>query len=91
MLLVSYDISNDKKRNGFNKYIKKFGHRLQYSVYQIDNSDRILNNIMTSINNKFSKEFDETDSIMIFNLTERCEVIKYGYIAHEDTPLQLVY
>ena len=42
MIIVSYDIANDKKRAKFNRYIKKFGHMLRYSVYEIENSERIL-------------------------------------------------
>ena len=42
MIIISYDISNDRKRSKFSKYIKRFGHMLQYSVYEIDNSERIL-------------------------------------------------
>lgn len=41
MIIVSYDISNDKRRTKFSKYLMKFGHRIQYSVFEIDNSDRI--------------------------------------------------
>ncbi len=90
MIILSYDISDNKKRTRFNKYIRRFGHRLQFSVYEIENSNRILNNIITDIHNKFSKEFDETDSVYIFKLSASCEVLKYGYAAHEDEPLLLV-
>lgn len=90
MVLISYDIANDKKRTKFNKYIKKFGVRLQYSVYQITNSERILENIVNDINNKFAKSFDETDSIYIFNLSNSCKVLKYGYAKHEDSDLLIV-
>lgn len=51
MIIISYDISDDRKRSKFSKYIKHFGHMLQYSVYEIDNSERILNNIIADINN----------------------------------------
>ena len=44
-----------------NRYIRKFGHMLRYSVYEIENSERILNNIITDINNRWLKEFDQTD------------------------------
>ena len=84
MVIVSYDISDDKKRTKFSKYIQRFGHRLQYSVYEIENSDRILNNIITDIDNRFSKLFDETDSIYIFKLSNTCEVTRYGYAKHEE-------
>ena len=64
MIIISYDISSDKKRTKFNKYICKFGHRLQYSVYEIENSERILNNIVTDLNNKWLKQFDQTNKLM---------------------------
>ena len=42
MVIVSYDISNDKLRTSFAKYLSRFGHRIQYSVFEIDNSKRIV-------------------------------------------------
>ena len=90
MILISYDISNDKKRNKFSKYIKRFGHRLQYSVYEIENSDKILNNIITDIKNKFSKVFDQCDSVYIFKLNETCKIEKFGYAKNEDSDLLIV-
>lgn len=35
MVVVSYDISNDKLRTKFAKYLSRFGHRLQYSVFEM--------------------------------------------------------
>ena len=90
MVLVSYDISNNKKRAKFSKYIQKFGERLQYSVYQIENSERILENIIADLNNHFLKTFDESDSVYIFKLSASCEVFKYGYAKHEDDELLIV-
>jgi CRISPR-associated protein Cas2 len=90
MVLLSYDISDNKKRARFSKYIQKYGHRLQYSVYEIDNSSRILDNIIGSIENKFLKEFDETDSVYIFKLTGNCEVKKFGYVSHEDSDILII-
>lgn len=90
MILVSYDISDDKKRRRFSKYLEKFGFRLQYSVFQIENSDRILNNIFADIENKFEKSFDQTDSIYIFKLNEKCEVMKFGYARNEDLEMIII-
>ena len=59
MVIVSYDISDDKLRTKFSKYLSKFGHRLQYSVFEIDNSNRILDNIVTDIKNRFEKCFTQ--------------------------------
>ena len=56
MILISYDIQNDKLRTKFAKYIKKYGYRLQYSVFEITNSKNILKNIMCEITDMFEKE-----------------------------------
>ena len=90
MIIISYDISNDKKRTKFNKYICKFGHRLQYSVYEIENSERILSNIVTDLNNRWLKQFDQTDSVYIFQMSCSCSVLKFGYAKNEDAELLIV-
>ena len=90
MVLISYDISNDKKRTKFSKYLSRFGHRLQYSVFEIENSNKILENIISDINNKFLKTFDQTDSVYVFNLSNSCKVEKYGYARNEDSDLLIV-
>ncbi len=90
MVVISYDISNDKKRTRFNKYIRKFGHMLQCSVYEIDNSERVLNNIIVDINNKWLKEFEQTDSVYIFQMSSSCKVHKYGYALNEEKDLIII-
>lgn len=90
MILVSYDISNDKKRAKFAKYLEQYGHRIQYSVFEINNSPRILNNIKSDIDNRFSKKFDQSDSIYIFTLSSSCEVTKYGYAKNEDNDIIII-
>ncbi len=84
MVLVSYDIADDRLRTKFSKYLEKFGHRIQYSVFEIDNSERLLNNIICEIENDFSKRFDESDSVYIFKLSASCEIKRYGYAKHEE-------
>ncbi len=85
MIIVCYDFKNDKKRARFAKFLKQYGHRVQYSVYSIKNSKRILNLILTEIEHKYKKTFDKTDHILIFKLCERCEgnIIRYGRASHE--------
>ena len=90
MIIVSYDISNDKKRRHFQKFIERFGHRIQYSVYEMENSNRILSNIITQIENKFSTEFDESDSVYVFQLSSSCKTLKYGFCKHEDDDLFVI-
>ena len=90
MLIISYDIENTKLRTRFSTFIKKYGYRLQYSVYEIKNSDRILKNIIIEIENNFSKSFGESDSVMIFKMSSSCEKITYGYQRHADTDFLFV-
>jgi CRISPR-associated protein Cas2 len=89
MLLISYDISDNKTRTSFSKYLSKFGHRLQYSLFEISNSKRILNLIQIEIKTKYSKRFAESDSIMIFQMSASCVITKYGYAKHQDEDLVL--
>ncbi|MDO5133940.1 MAG: CRISPR-associated endonuclease Cas2 [Eubacteriales bacterium] len=79
MIIISYDIANDKLRTTFSKYLLKFGHRIQYSVFEVDNSKRVLDNILCDIENNYSKRFAETDSVYIFKLSETCEIISLNY------------
>lgn len=87
MILVSYDISDNKLRNKFSKFLSKFGYRLQYSVFRIDNSERILNIVAGEIENQFSKKFSQSDSVYIFKLSSSCEIVRYGYAENEDKNL----
>lgn len=84
MIIIAYDISNNKVRTKFSKYLSKFGHRLQYSIFEIDNGDRILNNIVLEINNKFMPLFTQDDSVFIFRLSKTCKIEKYGFAKNED-------
>ena len=84
MLVVSYDISNDKLRTKFAKYLSRFGHRLQYSVFEIDNSEKIVNNIINDLKNKYEKSFSQEDSVIIFKLSSSCEVLRFGYAKNDE-------
>lgn len=90
MLILSFDISDDKLRRKFVKYITKFGHRLQYSVYEIDNSAKILKNISSDITNKYEKLFGQSDSVLIFNLSEMCKITRFGYAKNDISDIIIV-
>ena len=57
MIILTYDIKDDKLRTKFSKFILSYGRRLQYSVYEINNSDRILKIVESEIKSKFEKKF----------------------------------
>ena len=90
MLIISYDISDDKLRTQFSKFIRKFGGRLQYSVFEIRNSDRVLENITTQIKCYFEKRFSQADSILIIELNPNCNITRYGYAKNDETDLLIV-
>lgn len=90
MIIVTYDISNDKKRTKFAKYLEKFGNRIQYSVFRIENSDRILKVILADLNNRFIKKFDQEDSVYVFRLNPNCEVHRFGFAKNEEGDLLIV-
>jgi len=87
MLLVSYDISNDKLRTSFAKFLSKYGYRLQYSVFEIKNSDRIIENITTKIEKYFGERFEQSDSVIIFILSNTCRKIQFGYARNSENGL----
>ena len=88
--MISYDISNDKLRTRFNRFIRKYGGKLQFSVYEIDNSPTILDNIVNEITTNFEKKFSEEDSIIIINLSKSCRITKFGYAKHDDEEMIIV-
>ncbi|RMD76639.1 CRISPR-associated endonuclease Cas2 [Candidatus Dojkabacteria bacterium] len=86
MILLTYDISDDKLRTKFSKFLEKYGFRLQFSVFKIKNSRRVLDVIKLEIEKRFAKKFTNTDSIYIFEICEGCEkkTTKFGFAKHED-------
>lgn len=86
MLLITYDITSNKLRTQFSKFLKKFGYRLQYSVFQIKHSEKILQNIAAEIEKRYEKRFSGSDSVMIFKIPENAntKTIKFGYTKDYD-------
>lgn len=89
MLIVAYDIANDKVRLRFSKFLEKFGHRIQYSVFEVKNSPRILNAITTEVEKRYQKHFTGADSVIIFAICAGCKakIKKYGYTKHDDSDI----
>ncbi|KAF3979587.1 MAG: CRISPR-associated endonuclease Cas2 [Methylococcales symbiont of Iophon sp. n. MRB-2018] len=90
MLIIAYDISDNKLRTRFSKFLSKFGYRLQYSIFEIKNSTRILSIVEAEIKADFESEFEQTDSIIIFNLSKQCHITKYGYAKNDDEDLIII-
>lgn len=87
MLVVSYDIASTKLRTKFSKALqKKGGIRLQFSVYEFNNVDRILDNLKIIVESEFAKQFGGGDSVLIFD-TNAEKTVKYGNAIHRDQDL----
>lgn len=83
MKIISYDIADDRLRAKFMKMITRAGAiRLQYSVYEVDNTNRMMENVLVKID-KFSKGFSKDDSVVVFDVSAD-KMIKYGNAIHRD-------
>lgn len=86
MVIVSYDISDDLIRSRFQKMLAKNGAiRLQYSVYEVLNTKRVVENIKLKIA-AYSKHFSSDDSVVIFEV-DKSSIIKYGNAIHRDADI----
>jgi len=79
--LVSYDISDTKKRTKLSNFLEKKGRRLQKSLFLIELKKSKLNYIKRDIENIMKDEGD----IIIIPLCKGCaeRVEKYGAITGE--------
>lgn len=83
MIVVSYDISDDLMRSRFSRMLTKHGAiRLQYSVYEVVNTKRVMDNLLEKIQ-RYSKHFTAADSVIIFDVDAE-KMIKYGNAIHRD-------
>lgn len=87
MIILTYDIQKDNLRTEFSKFILSYGRRLQYSVYEIKNSKRILEIVQEEIKNRFEKRFNQGDSVLIFKITAENQILRFGYAKNEETDL----
>lgn len=92
MLIVSYDFEDDRIRARFSKFLEKYGRRIQYSVFQLRESDRVLQNVLVEIELKYKKSFTGADSIVVFQVCEGCakKVKRYGYARREEETVIMI-
>ena len=86
MIIVSYDIADDKMRTNFSKMLKENGAiRLQFSVYELQNTKRIVDNLLVKIE-AFSRHFTQDDSVVVFDVSSE-NIKKYGNAIYRDKPI----
>lgn len=89
MIVISYDIKNDKIRTQFSKLLQRNGAiRLQYSVYEIVNTKRLFENMLILLEEFISKNLTGADSVIIFDVNS-VKLRKYGNAIHRDK--EIVY
>jgi len=83
MIIVCYDIKDDKVRSNFSKLLERNGAiRLQYSVYEFNNTKRISDTLLLKIE-QYAKIFTGSDSIVVFD-GNSINIKKYGNAIHRD-------
>lgn len=86
MIVVSYDIADSKMRTKFSNMLKEYGAiRIQFSVYEVVNTKRIMDNLIVKIES-YAKHFTYNDSVIIFDVISD-NLTKYGNAIHRDQPI----
>ncbi|MBQ2574326.1 MAG: CRISPR-associated endonuclease Cas2 [Bacteroidales bacterium] len=84
MIIVCYDISDNSLRTSFSKMLTRHGAiRVQYSVYEANNTKRWIDTLKSIVEREYSKLFEPTDSVIIFE-TDSHKELKYGKEIYRD-------
>lgn len=70
LIVISYDIIADKKRNRLAKRLKDFGTRVQKSVFEADVTEKELKKLKQSLG---LVKLDKHESIRVYQLCEACK------------------
>ena len=63
---------------------------LQYSVYEITNSESMLDKIIWEIEHRWEPTFDESDSVIIIKTSKTCRISKFGYAKHDEDSIVVI-
>jgi CRISPR-associated protein Cas2 len=92
-LFISYDISNDKVRTKFSKFLIKYGRRIQLSVFEIRNSQSYRHKVIGEIEKTWKPKFSMLDSVWIWEMTDNDannRILKYGFAEKENHELVMI-
>lgn len=68
-LVVVYDIKDDRRRSRVAKTMEDYGTRVQYSVFECNMNEKILDNM----NNTLASVIDDTDDkIRVYRMCKNC-------------------
>jgi CRISPR-associated protein Cas2 len=67
--LICYDISDDHRRNSISKFLLDYGERVQFSVFEFNITEKILDTIIKGIPGRISSD---SDCVRIYRLCAEC-------------------
>ncbi len=67
--VISYDVSNDKRRRLISKYLESYGIRVQYSVFECELNTTEIGRLLKGLKKSMDKK---EDSIRIYPLCINC-------------------
>ena len=84
--LVTYDISNDKRRTKLSAVLDAYGVRVNYSVYEIEVNQTKFDKLLHEIELK-KLIFKKYDSLRFYHLCENC-IPKSFEVANREDPFE---
>ncbi|MCI7765409.1 CRISPR-associated endonuclease Cas2 [Helicobacter sp.] len=78
LILITYDISNDKRRNKVSALLEGYGSRVNFSVFECILTQTKLDKLTQEIQNLITK----TDSVRFYYICQNC-IKKSFYIGKE--------
>lgn len=69
LVVVTYDVKEDRRRNRLAKILKNFGIRVQYSVFECDLNEARMERLFKSAKKAINAK---EDSLRIYPLCARC-------------------
>ena len=78
LILITYDISNDKRRNKVSALLEGYGSRVYFSVFECILTQTKLDKLTQEIQNLITK----TDSVRFYYICQNC-IKKSFYVGKE--------
>ena len=87
--IVTYDISNDKRRTKVSDLLEAYGVRVNYSVFEIELNETKRNQLLYEIELKklINKKYD---SLRFYHVCENC-LLKSFEVANREDPFEQIH
>ena len=91
-VLILFDISEPKKYRTLVKILKRYGFRIQKSVFEAELTHRQIAELVTSLEKLMRSErfYDVNDSIRVYRISGNCEAIAFGNYTSTVLPENMV-